>query len=110
MGRYQRKRILSFGNGAHVIAVKKLDGSTMHINEDLIERVEDGADGQSAVYMVNGGHIIAANDPATVVERIRAEKANLLRRALQGPDDPDATAYARSSASGPTRLSQVRGQ
>jgi uncharacterized protein YlzI (FlbEa/FlbD family) len=110
MGRYQRKRILSFGNGAHVIAVRKLDGSTMHINEDLIERVEDGADGQSAVYMVNGGHIIAANDPATVVERIRAEKANLLRRALQGPDDPDTTAYARSSASGPTRLSQVRGQ
>ena len=110
MGRYQRQRILSFGNGAHVIAVKKLDGSMMHINEDLIERVEDGADGQSAVYMVNGGHIIAANDPATVVERIRAEKASLLRRAFQGPDDPETTGYARPSASGLTRLSQVRGQ
>jgi uncharacterized protein YlzI (FlbEa/FlbD family) len=110
MGRYQRQRIPSFGNGAHVIAVKKLDGSMMYINEDLIERVEDGADGQSAVYMVNGGHIIVANDPATVVERIREEKANLFRRALQGPDDPGTTTYARSSTSGLTRLSQVRGQ
>ncbi len=92
-----------------MIAVKKLDGSVMHINEDLIERVEDGAEGRSALYLVNGGHIIAANDPATVVEKIRAEKANLLRRALQGPDEP-AAASARSSASGLTRLSQVRGQ
>jgi uncharacterized protein YlzI (FlbEa/FlbD family) len=105
MGRYQRKRTPSYGNGAHVIAVKKLDGSMMHINEDLIERVEDGADGQSAVYMVNGGHIIAANDPATVVEMIRAEKASLLRRAFLGPDDPQLSAI-----SGVTRLSQVRGQ
>jgi uncharacterized protein YlzI (FlbEa/FlbD family) len=110
MGRYQRQRIVSFGNGAHVIAVKKLDGSMMHLNEDLIERVEDGADGQSAVYMVNGGHIIAANDPATVVERIRAEKADLLRRALRGPEDPDVAVSPRSSGSGLTRLSQVRGQ
>jgi hypothetical protein len=47
MGRYQRKRTPSYGNGAHVIAVKKLDGSMMHINEDLIERVEEGADGPS---------------------------------------------------------------
>jgi uncharacterized protein YlzI (FlbEa/FlbD family) len=92
-----------------VIAVKKLDGSMMHINEDLIERVEEAADGQSALYMVNGGHIIAANDPATVVERIRAEKASLLRRALQGPDDPESAASARSSAPGVTRLSEVRG-
>lgn len=93
-----------------MIAVKKLDGSMMHINEDLIERVEDGADGQSAVYLVNGGHIIAANDPATVVERIRTEKANLLRRVLQGPDAPETAASARSSATPLTRLSQVRGQ
>jgi uncharacterized protein YlzI (FlbEa/FlbD family) len=93
-----------------VIAVKKLDGSMMHINEDLIERVEEAADGQSAVYMVNGGHIIAANDPATVVERIRAEKATLLRRALLGPDDPDVAGSARASTSSLTRLSQVRGQ
>jgi len=110
MGRYQRQRIVSFGNGAHVIAVKKLDGSVMHINEDLIERVEDGADGQSALYLVNGGHVIVANDPATVVEKIRTEKANLLRRVLQGPDDPALAASARSSVPGLTRLSQVRGQ
>ena len=105
MGRYQKKCIPSFGNGAHVIAVKKLDGSVMHLNEDLIERVEDGADGQSAVYLVNGGHIIAANDPATLVERIRTEKANLLRRVLQGPDAPEVTGLSTVP-----RLSQVRGQ
>ena len=64
MGRYLRKRIPTFGNGAHVIAVKKLDGSMMHINGDLIERVEDGADGKSTVYLLNGGHIIVSNDPA----------------------------------------------
>ena len=79
MGRYQRQRTSFYGNGAHVIAVKKLDGSMMHINGDLIERVEDGADGQSTVYLVNGGHIIVANDPATVVEKIRAEKVAVLR-------------------------------
>jgi hypothetical protein len=59
---------------------------------------------------VNGGHIIAANDPATVVEKIRAEKADLLRRALRGPEEPDLAVSARSSGSGLTRLSQVREQ
>jgi uncharacterized protein YlzI (FlbEa/FlbD family) len=88
-----------------VIAVKKLDGSTMHLNGDLIERVESCADGQSALYMVNGGHIIAAHDPETLVEKIRTEKANLLRRVLEGPGAPDVVAVA-----GLPRLSQVRGQ
>jgi uncharacterized protein YlzI (FlbEa/FlbD family) len=91
-----------------VIAVKKLDGSMMHINGDLIERVEDGADGKSTVYLVNGGHIIVANDPATVVEMIRAEKVILLRRVLQGPEVPEIAAP--SVVSSVTRLSQVRGQ
>lgn len=91
-----------------MIAVKKLDGSMMHINGDLIERVEDGADGKSTVYLINGGHIIVANDPATVVEKIRAEKVTLLRRVLQGPDEPEVA--ARSALSGVARLSQVRGQ
>ena len=93
-----------------MIAVKKLDGSMMHINEDLIERVEDGADGQSAVYLVNGGHIIVANDPATVVEKIRTEKANLAPPGAPGARRPPLAPSARSSVSGLTRLSQVRGQ
>jgi uncharacterized protein YlzI (FlbEa/FlbD family) len=90
-----------------VIAVKKLDGSTMHINEDHIERVEEGADGQSAVYLANGGHIIVANDPGTVVERIRMEKATLLRRVLHGQETTEGEAPAQA---GVTRLSQVRGK
>jgi uncharacterized protein YlzI (FlbEa/FlbD family) len=90
-----------------VIAVKKLDGSIMQVNEDHIERVEEGADGRSAIYLTNGGHIIVANDPETVVERIRAEKVSLLRRVLHGPEDPDVAASAQA---GVTRLSQVRGR
>lgn len=68
-----------------VIAVQKLDGSRIYLNEDLIERVEDGADGQSAVYLINGGHIIVANDSNIVVERIRSEKVSQLRRVHNGP-------------------------
>jgi uncharacterized protein YlzI (FlbEa/FlbD family) len=93
-----------------VIAVKKLDGSMMHINEDLVERVEGGADGKSTVYLMNGGHIIVANEPATVVEGIRAEKVALLRRVLQGPDDPGHSAVMRPVVSGVARLSKVRSQ
>ena len=89
-----------------MIAAKKLDGSTMHLNEDLIERVEDGADGQSAVYLTNGGHIIVAADSQWVVETIRAEKASLLRRVLGSPAEP---AIAAPSRPGAPRLSQVRG-
>jgi uncharacterized protein YlzI (FlbEa/FlbD family) len=91
-----------------VIAVKKLDGSTMHINEDLVERVEDGADGQSAVYFVNGSHMIVANDPPTVVEKIRREKATLLRRVFTDPVDAGFATSAGSASSGVARLSQVR--
>jgi uncharacterized protein YlzI (FlbEa/FlbD family) len=91
-----------------VIAVKKLDGSMMHINDDLIERVEDGADGQSAVYFVNGSHMIVAHDPATVVERIRCEKTTLLRRVLVDPVDAGAAAPIRPVASSVARLSQVK--
>jgi uncharacterized protein YlzI (FlbEa/FlbD family) len=91
-----------------VIAVKKLDGSMMHINDDLIERVEDGADGQSAVYFVNGSHMIVAHEPTTVVEKIRSEKTTLLRRVFVDPVDAGAAGSARSVASSVTRLSQVK--
>jgi len=70
-----------------VIAVKKLDGSTMYLNEDLVERVEDGADGQSAVYLINGGRIIVANSSVVVVSKIRAEKVVQLRRVRRRPRD-----------------------
>jgi uncharacterized protein YlzI (FlbEa/FlbD family) len=88
-----------------VIAVKKLDGSMMHINDDLIERVEDGADGQSAVYFVNGSHMIVAHDPSTVVERIRTEKTTLLRRVFV---DPVEAGPIRAAAPSVARLSQVK--
>lgn len=71
-----------------MIAVKKLDGLMMHLNEDLIERVENAADGQSAVYLSDGARVIVANIPEVVIELIREEKAALLRRAFRGPDGP----------------------
>jgi len=90
-----------------VIEVKRLDGSPMHLNEDLIARVENAAGGQSAIYMLDGGHIIVANDPSGVVEMIRAEKVELFRRVFQGPEDPNARPD--EMPPGVTRLSQVKG-
>ena len=76
-----------------MIAVQKLDGEMMHLNEELIERVESASGGQSAVYLRTGGHVIVANDPDTVVGLIRAEKVAILREAFEGP-----SSLARSSA------------
>lgn len=96
-------------NGATLIAVKKLDGAMMHLNEDLIERVENASGGQSAVYLRYGGHMILANDPDTVVEMIRAEKTALLRRVFSHPEieieAPPALAMTRDI----TQLTQVHG-
>ena len=92
-----------------MIEVNKLDGSTMHLNEDLVERVECGVEGQSAVYLRDGAHFIVANVPEAVVAMIRAEKIDLLRRAFLG-EDPDATAPSSSPRASLTKLSQVRGQ
>ncbi|MHB1210336.1 MAG: flagellar FlbD family protein [Acidimicrobiales bacterium] len=97
------------GNGATLIAVKKLDGAMMHLNEDLIERVENAAGGQSAVYLRYGGHMILANDPATVVEMIRAEKTALLRRVFDHPEG-DAPAPPLAMTRDVTQLTQVHGR
>jgi uncharacterized protein YlzI (FlbEa/FlbD family) len=89
-----------------VIAVMKLDGSTMHINEDLVERVEGGIEGQSALYLIDGGHIIVANEPVVVVERIRTERVGVLHQALYGPE---ATPGPEPSLQAVTRLGRVCG-
>ena len=65
-----------------MIALSKLDGSTMYLNEDHVERVEQGAN--SAVYLTNGTYLIVRDDVDTINERIRSEKASLLSVAL-GP-------------------------
>ncbi|MFZ0249929.1 MAG: flagellar FlbD family protein [Acidimicrobiales bacterium] len=63
-----------------MIALSKLDGSTMFLNEDHVERVEQGAN--SAVYLTNGTYLIVRDDVDTINERIRSEKAGLLALAL----------------------------
>jgi uncharacterized protein YlzI (FlbEa/FlbD family) len=55
----------------------------MFLNEDHVERVEQGAN--AAVYLTNGTYLIVRDDVDTINERIRAEKAALLSVAL-GPD------------------------
>ena len=93
-----------------MIEVKKLDGSSMHLNEDLIGRVEEAAGGQSVIYLLDGAHIIVAEHPSSVVDKIRAEKVELLRRVLRGPDDPEVSSHPDADVPGVTRLSQVRDQ
>jgi uncharacterized protein YlzI (FlbEa/FlbD family) len=77
-----------------LIALSKLDGSTMYLNEDHVERVEQGAN--AAVYLTNGTYLIVRDDVDTINERIRSEKAALLSAAL-GP----------FAAASPTTLSAV---
>lgn len=91
-----------------MIEVKKLDGSSMHLNEDLIGRVEGAAGAQSVIYLLDGAHIIVADVPSSVVAMIRAEKVALLQRVLRGPEEPEEE--PRHAGSGVTRLSQVRDQ
>jgi uncharacterized protein YlzI (FlbEa/FlbD family) len=72
-----------------LIALSKLDGSTMYLNEDHVERVEQGAN--SAVYLTNGTYLIVRDDVETINDRIRSEKAALLAVAL-GPAGPESVA------------------
>jgi len=95
-------------NGATVIAVKKLDGSTMHLNEDFIERVENASGDQSAIFLRHGGHIIVANDPSTVVELVRAERAALLSRVFEHMDDLREVLVLQEMNGQVAPLSQVR--
>ncbi len=69
-----------------MIALSKLDGSTMYLNEDHVERVEQGAN--SAVYLTNGTYLIVRDDVDTINERIRSEKTALLVR-RPGPGAAD---------------------
>lgn len=110
LGTLDDPEVPSLESGEQMIALKKLDGSMMYLNEDLIERVEDGADGQSAVYMINGGHVVVANESANVVEKIRTEKASLLRRVRQASQENGAqgVAASRSQATEMTLLTKVR--
>ena len=72
-----------------MIALSKLDGSTMYLNEDHVERVEQGAN--SAVYLTNGTYLIVRDDVDTINDRIRSEKTALLSVAF-GPAGPGPVA------------------
>jgi uncharacterized protein YlzI (FlbEa/FlbD family) len=75
-----------------LIALSKLDGSTMFLNEDHVERVERGAN--SAVYLTNGTYLIVRDDVDTINERIRSEKAGLLALALAPSTTESLTALS----------------
>ena len=86
-----------------VIALSKLDGSTMYVNEDHVERVEEGV--TSAVYLSNGTYLIVRDTVDTINERIRAEKTAVLARAMVSVQEGTRVAPLRAvpSASPPTR-------
>jgi uncharacterized protein YlzI (FlbEa/FlbD family) len=86
-----------------VIALSKLDGSTMYVNEDHVERVEEGV--TSAVYLSNGTYLIVRDDVDTINERIRAEKVSVLARAMTAVQEGSRVAPLRSvpSVSPPQR-------
>jgi uncharacterized protein YlzI (FlbEa/FlbD family) len=77
-----------------LIALSKLDGSTMYVNEDHIERIEGEAN--SAVYLTNGTYLIVRDEVGTINDRIRTEKVALLTGALLAAptDDPGRGAVA----------------
>jgi uncharacterized protein YlzI (FlbEa/FlbD family) len=75
-----------------LIALSKLDGSTMYLNEDHVERVEQGAN--SAVYLTNGTYLIVRDDVDTINERIRSEKTALLSLALSPATGESLTALS----------------
>ena len=59
----------------------------MYLNEDHVERVEQGAN--SAVYLTNGTYLIVRDHVDIINASIRSEKAALLTAAL-GTAAPDA--------------------
>ena len=52
----------------------------MYLNEDHVERVEQGAN--SAVYLTNGTYLIVRDHVDSINDSIRSEKAALLAAAL----------------------------
>jgi len=59
----------------------------MYLNEDHVERVEQGAN--SAVYLTNGTYLIVRDHVEDINDSIRSEKAALLLAALgTGVPDP----------------------
>jgi uncharacterized protein YlzI (FlbEa/FlbD family) len=73
----------------------------MYLNEDHVERVEQGAN--SAVYLTNGTYLIVRDDVDTIIERIRGEKAALLSVALA----PDLRDSATTLSAVPDAISRV---
>ncbi len=63
-----------------MIGLRKLDGSTMYLNEDLVERVEGGVN--SAVHLADGTYFVVRDDVDTITDRIRSEKQAVLAGAL----------------------------
>lgn len=75
-----------------MIALSKLDGSAMYLNEDHVERVERGAN--TAVYLTNGTYLIVRDDVDAINEGIRDEKSALLAAAFKMPTGDSAAALS----------------
>jgi len=83
-----------------LIALSKLDGSTMYLNEDHVERIEGGAN--SAVYLTNGTYLIVRDDVSAINDKIRSEKMAILSGAV-GTDTPETATVLSAVPNGTPR-------
>jgi flagellar protein FlbD len=69
-----------------MIAITRLDGSPMLLNEDLIETIEQTPD--TVLSLVNGHKLMVRDDPAQLVQRIIGFKQVVSRSSRAGVEDP----------------------
>lgn len=66
-----------------MIAVTRLDGSTLVVNAELIERIEATPD--TVVTMANRETFVVRESPATLIERVLAYKRAVLGSGAEPP-------------------------
>ena len=69
-----------------MIRVTRLQGATMAINAELIERIESTPD--TVITLVGGAHYVVAEPVQELLERIVEYRASIIRRVSQPADDP----------------------
>ncbi|MDA8117255.1 MAG: flagellar FlbD family protein [Actinomycetota bacterium] len=71
-----------------MIRVTRLQGATMAINAELIERIESTPD--TVITLVGGAHYVVAEPVEELLERIIEYRASIIRQVSRPADDPGA--------------------
>lgn len=72
-----------------MIRVTRLQGATMAINAELIERIESTPD--TVITLVGGAHYVVAEPVEELLERIVEYRASIIRRANRPADEPNSS-------------------